>query len=265
MNQLLFTPSTRQSRREYVKIFAQLCAWFGLCAPLSRYFVAEVRAQTAGLPGDFSINLANAPFTALQNLNGSVRVEVPNGSGITPLTSLSNANPSIIITRVATSGTAQFGTLGQRCTHQGNAVNPKVAAQNYLECPVHGSRYNPTTGAVVLGPATQALTSYQSTFNGSPAPGTLQIRIAGLGYTFVGSRVTSTQGPRLRLQFPTKSLSNYEVRFRNTLTGAHNALPFYTTQNATTTVNQIAGNGQLLSVYVTPPPEVGFYFISAKP
>lgn len=253
-------------RREFVKVFAQISAWFGLCVPVSRYFLGEVQAQSAGLAGDFLVSLADAPFTALQNLNGSVRVEVPNGSGITALTALTgNANPSVIITRIAVSGTAQFGTLGQRCTHAGNSVNPKVAGQNFLQCPLHGSRYNPATGALVLGPATNALTPYQSTFNDTPAPGSLQVRIAGIGYTLVASQVTSTQGPRVRLQFPTKSLSTYEVRFRSALTGTQSVLPFSTTQDGTTTVTQIAGNGQVLSAFVTPPEEVGFYMIAAKP
>ena len=266
MRQQLFVPSARGSRREFVKIFAQISAWFGVCAPISRYFVGEVQAQSSGLAGDFNVSLADAPFTALQNLQGSVRVEVPNGSGITALTAQSgNANPSVIITRVAISGGTQFATLGQRCTHQGNAVDPKVAGQDYLRCPLHGSRYNPTTGAVVLGPAVNALTPFQTVFNGTPTPGTLQIRIAGIGYTFVGSNVTSTQGPRVRLQFPTRSLSNYEVRFRDSITGTQSVLPFFTTQNGTTTVNQIAGNGQVLSAYVTPPAQVGFYVIAAKP
>lgn len=218
------------------------------------------------MTGDFNASLADGPFTALQNLNGSVRVEVPNGAGISALTALSgNPNPSLIITRVATSGQAQFGTLGQRWTHQGNAVNPKAATQGFLECPLHGARYNPATGAVVLGPAASALTSYQTVFNATPGPGTLQIRIAGIGYSLGLSKVAATSGPRLRLQFPTKSGSNYEVRFRSALTGTQSVLPFFTTQNGTTTVNQIAGNGQVLSAFLSPPAEIGFYVIVAKP
>src|SRR5262245_43929944 len=198
MSQTFFAPQAGESRRHFVKTFAQFSAWFGLCAPVSRYFVGEVQAQSGGLAGDFNFSLTDAHFTALQNLNGSVRGEVPNGSGITALTALSgNANPSIIITRVATSGQTQFGCLGQRCGHQGNAVNPKAAGQDFLECPLHGSRYNQTTGAIVRGPTTVPLTSYQSTFTDTPAPGTLRIRIPGIGYTLVTSEVTSTQGLRV--------------------------------------------------------------------
>jgi len=266
MKKLLVVPPPRRSRREFVKVFAQISAWFGLCAPVSRYFVGEVQAQSAALPGIFSVSLADAPFTALQNLDGSVRVEVPNGAGIGALTAITgNTTPSIIITRVATSGPNQFGTLGQRCTHQGNSVNAKVAGQNFLQCPLHGSRYNPATGAVVLSPATLPLTAYQTTFTAAPAPGTLQISIAGIGYTFVAGQVTSTQGPRVRLQFPTKSGSNYEVRFSSSITGTQSVLPFFTAQNGTTTASQIAGTGAVLSVFVTPPAEVGFYVIGARP
>lgn len=255
-----------QSRREFVKTYVQFAAYFGLCAPVCRYFIGEVQAQSAGLTGLFNVNLSVSPFTALQNLNGSVRVEVPNGSAITDLVAISgNATPSCIITRVATSGDSQFGTMGQRCTHSFNAVSAMAAGQNYLLCPLHGSRFNPSTGAVVLGPATTPLAAYLTVFTPTPAPGTLQIRIAGIGYSFVGDKVISLQGQRVRLIFPSRSLSNYQVLFRNSATGAESAVPFFTTQNGTTTVTSIAGTGANISVFLTPPAAVGFYRINALP
>ncbi len=259
-------PSGR-SRREFIKTYAQFAAYFSLCAPVSRMFVAEVEAQTANLSGLFNADLAVAPFTALQSLNGSVRGAVPNGAGITALTALTgNANPSIIITRVALTGNSQFGNLGQRCTHQGNAVSAKAAGQNTLICPLHGSQYNPATGAVVVGPAALALTSYLAVFNATPAPfGSLQITIPGIGYTFVGATVAALQGQRVRLTFPTRAGSNYQARFRNTATGTESTIAFFTTQNGASSVTSVAGSGANLSVFVTPPAGVGIYRIVANP
>lgn len=257
-----------QSRREFVKTYVQWAAYFGLCAPVCRYFIGEVQAQSSGLTGLFNVNLSEAPFTALQLLNGSVRVEVPNGAASTDLVAISgNANPSCIITRVATSGSSQFGTVGQRCTHSSHAVSAMAVGQNYLLCSLHGSRFNPSTGAVVQGPAGLPLTTYLTVFTDTPAPGTLQIRIASIGYSFVGDAVTALQGKRVRLTFPSRSQSNYEVLFKNSVTGAESLVPFFTTQNGTSSVTTIPGSASNLnlSVFLTPPAQVGFYRIVANP
>lgn len=264
-NSDLFVPS--QSRRQFVKAFAQFGAYFALCAPVCRYFVGEVQAQTANLTGLFNVDLAVAPFTALRNLNGSLRVEVPNGAGITEL-GVNSPTPSIIITRVATSGNSQFGSLGQRCTHAGTSVNPMAVGQTFLVCPNHGSRFNPSTGAIVLGPATVPLTPYLTTFTpraGIPGDGTLQIRIAGIGYTMAGNAVGSLAGPRVQLQFPTRAGSNYEVRFRSAVTDTNSLLSFSTTQHGIISSTNIAGSGAVQSVFVPAPQQVGFYIITALP
>jgi len=257
-----------QSRRHFVKTFAQIGAYFGLCAPVCRYFVGEVQAQSSGLIGLFNISLAVSPFTALQQLNGSVKVEVPNGTLGTPsLVAVNNATPMIIITRVATTGDSQFGALSQRCGHQQNAVNPKVAGQNYLECPVHFARYNQTTGAVVqqpIGGGAVALSAYLAVFTAAPAPGTLQIRIAGIGYS-IGHALEGTTAKRLRLRFPTRSGTNYQVMFRSSVTGTQSAIQFFNSLVSTTPLSQIPGTGAELSAYVNPPQQTGFYLIAAIP
>ncbi len=251
------------SRRDFIKTYAQLGVYFGLCAPLSRYFVGEAQAQTANLSGTFRADLSVAPFTALQNLNGSVRVEVPNGSGIT---ALAGATPSIIITRVSLSGSSQFGALGQRCTHEGFAVNAKSAASPNLICSSgHGGSYNPATGAVVTSPPPAALTSYSHAFNNNVAPGVLDITIPGIGYTFAHAQVSTTQGNRIRLTFPSRSGSNYGLRFRSAVTGSQSNLSFFTVPNGTVATSNIAGTGSNLSIYVNPPQEIGFYQIVALP
>jgi len=57
----------------------------------------------------------------------------------------------IIIARPTQHTVAAFSAI---CTHQGCAVVP---AGNQLDCPCHGSTYNATTGAVIIGPAPRPL------------------------------------------------------------------------------------------------------------
>jgi Rieske Fe-S protein len=44
------------------------------------------------------------------------------------------------------------------CTHQQCTING--FGENVFECPCHGSRFNPATGSVVRGPATQPLRKF---------------------------------------------------------------------------------------------------------
>jgi nitrite reductase/ring-hydroxylating ferredoxin subunit len=261
----LFAPDG-SPRREFIKVFAQVTAWFGLCAPVARHFIAEAQGQSANLNGIVRASLAVAPFTGLQVLNGSVRVAVPNGSGITALVAGNNATPSVIITRVATSGNTQFGVVTQRCTHAQQAVSALQSGQSTLVCPTHGSRFNPATGAVttaVIG-GQAGLTTYTSTFTAAPSPGILDIAIPSIGYTLAQTLVPVTGGKRIQLRFPTKSGSTYEVRFRSSLTGTETLQTFFTTQTGTSPVTSIAGTGAILSAFLNPPSTTGFYAILAR-
>ena len=51
------------------------------------------------------------------------------------------------------------------CPHEGNPVQSYSGGQ--LVCPTHGSRFNPTTGAVVTGPARSGLTAYTASRSGN--------------------------------------------------------------------------------------------------
>lgn len=58
----------------------------------------------------------------------------------------------------------EFVAYDATCPHQGCSVSEFVDAE--LECPCHGSRFDPATGDVVSGPATRGLTSKKVTVEG---------------------------------------------------------------------------------------------------
>lgn len=62
-------------------------------------------------------------------------------------------------------GQTSYVALSSICTHQGCTVGYSSSAKK-LVCPCHGAQYN-TSGAVLLGPASRALTNYTVTLNGT--------------------------------------------------------------------------------------------------
>ena len=60
----------------------------------------------------------------------------------------------VVLTRTETGITA----LRVNCSHQGFPVN---RVKNVLECELHGSQFDPTTGAAILGPAVNPLLRYE--------------------------------------------------------------------------------------------------------
>jgi nitrite reductase/ring-hydroxylating ferredoxin subunit len=74
-----------------------------------------------------------------------VNVPVPSGG-----------TTGVVVTRTETGITA----LRVACTHAGF---PVARVGNVLECELHGSRFEPTTGAVLNGPAASPLFRYDAT------------------------------------------------------------------------------------------------------
>jgi len=66
-------------------------------------------------------------------------------------------NFAVVVTRTS-AGVVAFN---RACTHQGTLVT--VNSANQLYCISHGSLFNLTTGAVIEGPASRALTQYTVT------------------------------------------------------------------------------------------------------
>lgn len=72
----------------------------------------------------------------------------------------------VILVRLAADNVpASFTAVQVACTHQGTPINYNTG-QGIFICPNHGSEFS-TSGAVVLGPATQPLKKYNVTIDGS--------------------------------------------------------------------------------------------------
>jgi Rieske Fe-S protein len=74
-------------------------------------------------------------------------------------------------TIVVNLGNEQFRAFNSVCTHQQGAVNSLESGA--LQCESHGSRFNPSNGAVMVGPAELPLRQYTASFN----PGTNTVTI----------------------------------------------------------------------------------------
>ena len=68
----------------------------------------------------------------------------------------SGGTTGVVVTRTESGITA----LRVNCTHAGF---PVARVGNVLECELHGSQFEPSTGAVVTGPAARALFRYEAT------------------------------------------------------------------------------------------------------
>jgi Rieske Fe-S protein len=102
------------------------------------------------------------------------------GSGIPELTGISAGDVVVPLSEVPVGGTYELSLDGRRvlisqptegtvaafdarCTHQGCTVR---ATEDGLACPCHGSQFDPATGAVVHGPATEPLAPVGLTVRG---------------------------------------------------------------------------------------------------
>jgi Rieske Fe-S protein len=234
-------------RRSFVKTFALVSASVCLGGKhLKSLFITEVEAQSTSQIGIFRLSLDD--FPDLQNNFGSVRLTVP---GMPP------TFPEIIVTRVSNT---TFYAVTSRCTHQGCTVEPHGVFSQNLECPCHGSRFSPS-GSVVRGPATAALTRYTVTFDGIKI---VAIAIPNLGYSMtVGTTVNpTTGGPRMRLEFPTITGLQYEIRFRPSMTeGDWSPVSFAATLDGEATTTVLTGNNRKATVYVDRSSDLGLYAV----
>jgi nitrite reductase/ring-hydroxylating ferredoxin subunit len=62
-----------------------------------------------------------------------------------------------------------FFATQEHCTHQGGPLSEGTLDGNRITCPLHGSRFDVTTGAVVRGPAARPLKTYHVEVKGDIA------------------------------------------------------------------------------------------------
>jgi 3-phenylpropionate/trans-cinnamate dioxygenase ferredoxin subunit len=56
----------------------------------------------------------------------------------------------------------QYYAIGNECTHAGGSLGEgDLVEENQIECPLHGSVFDITTGEVVNGPADEPVPSYE--------------------------------------------------------------------------------------------------------
>jgi Rieske Fe-S protein len=83
---------------------------------------------------------------------------VPVGSGVL-VDMPGNAQLLVVQPR-----SGEFRAFNPACPHVGSLVNPP--AGGVITCPLHGSAFDPTSGAVRKGPATSGLTSVAVALSG---------------------------------------------------------------------------------------------------
>ena len=93
---------------------------------------------------DFTIDITQNGYTALQNVGGSIYKD------------------GII---VAHTDATTFVAVSQACTHQGTTVQLQES-QHRFHCPNHGSNFN-LNGSVINGPASSPLRRYNVTVTGN--------------------------------------------------------------------------------------------------
>jgi 3-phenylpropionate/trans-cinnamate dioxygenase ferredoxin component len=55
----------------------------------------------------------------------------------------------------------QFYAIGNECTHAGGSLGEgELVEENQIECPLHGSVFDITSGEVVVGPADEPVPSF---------------------------------------------------------------------------------------------------------
>lgn len=111
-----------------------------------------------------SCSKASDPVPASGGLtNGSLTLDL-NASTNNALNTVGGFvySGDIVIIRTSQSN---FAALSRICTHQGCTVSYNSSAKKMI-CPCHGAQFS-TSGSVLQGPATRALTTYPVTINGT--------------------------------------------------------------------------------------------------
>jgi Rieske Fe-S protein len=240
------------SRRQFVRTFVLGGASSVVGAPwigtLLATLLGEGRAEAAT---DGELNLQLTSFPPLLDTSSSVRVSVDPLSGTFPA---GDFYP-LIISRGSGN---DFYAVSSNCTHRGCVVLPFDG--NSIACPCHGSEFA-IDGSLLRGPADSDLLHYPIKFDGA---NTLKVTVPGLGYSITNFTVLTGATPRIRLEFPTFSQVNYEIRFRQSLSATWTVVPFATTLTGAADTMVLTGDGSTATVFVNRTTMTGFYSVAIQ-
>lgn len=197
----------------------------------------------------FRININDYP--ALLEEIGSVRLGVNRvGADDFP----SGRYYPVIINR----DSSGFYVLDSHCKHASCVVGTFNSSDFAMRCPCHGSLYD-IRGEVVEGPANQALTALDFSFDGSAI---LTITVPEMGFNVAAFLADPEPNARLRLEFKAEGDVFYEVRFREKLTDAWEPISFSRTPTGATDEQLLLGNGDINAIYVDRTTPTGFYAVA---
>ena len=240
------------ARREFLKLVT-----FGTASSViaGKLWQHEVLAFCDPLPGqkDAVFKLHVSDFPALQQNFGSVRL------GINPVRPDAEPFPDddfwpFLINR---DGVGNFHVLDCECRHAGCVVPTFDSAEPGIRCPCHGSLYG-IDGAVLGGPAPQALHRYPFEFDGVD---TLSIHIPCWGFSAKLVGLPGGPNARVHLDFDAFPQVTYEVTLRERARGTWSLASFAITPDGPADQTSLIGFGGPTTIYPDRTTSIGFYAI----
>ncbi|HSP37706.1 MAG TPA: Rieske (2Fe-2S) protein [Frankiaceae bacterium] len=128
-------------------------------APSRRTVLASAGIVAGGIAGSSLLTACGSGSSSSGSASAPAGGAAGGAAGVTALSSIPDGstvaveNPNggtVLLTR---NGNTVTG-LSAKCTHQGCTVSPQGSV---LQCPCHGSEFQPGTGAVLNGPASDPL------------------------------------------------------------------------------------------------------------
>ena len=234
------------SRRRFVRLFATGTA---VSAALGETWIANVVAGCA--PGTLQVRISD--FPALEQENGSVRL------AFNPFTLNRPLGPyyPVLVNRAAGD---RFCALSTRCTHASCVVDPFSPSQRNSACRFHGSKFS-ISGARLSGPANLPLDRHDLHYDGDDLL-CIMIPEQGLHYSVRVARVDGSPAT-LQLEFPSTAGLTYEVLARESVEAVGRVTPFALEVDGPL-VDEVAGTGETLRLYVARSAAAGFFSVAVK-
>jgi len=245
----------KQSRREVIKTFTLLTASSAL---LGRNWVATVLAQvgpSATTGGVMKLKISDYP--PLKQINGSVRIGTSLLQGPSSCLGPRGLFPPVLINRGPDN---QFYALKADCTHAGCTVPVYNSGLGYSQCPHEGSRFG-IDGRLLRGPAGFPLYALVASFDGADSL-TVENQDWSIELTTLG--VLQGASGRFSLRFLAFRNIEYEVHFREPLSGSDSTVNFSLTPGGPADQNFLWGTDDFETVYVERQGPSGFYQIAMK-